>query len=119
VVLSGFTIPALSTRRTETDVELGAGQSFAISGLLDERAQNQLNKIPGLANIPILGKLFQSKNTQKSKTELIVLVTPEQIMPYGIADPKPEIKMPMGPPLPDTSPGLRQLTGDIHPVSKP
>ena len=116
VVLSGFTIPALSTRRAETDVELGAGQSFAIAGLMDERAQNTLNKMPGLANIPILGALFQSKNTQRSKTELIVLVTPEQIMPYGVAQPKPSIKMPMDPPLPDNSPGLRQLTGDIHPV---
>ncbi len=117
IVLSGFTIPALSTRRAETDVELGEGQSFAIAGLMDERAQNQLSKIPGLANIPILGALFKSKNTQKSKTELIVLVTPEQIMPYGRSDPKPNIKMPMDPPLPDVSPGLRQLTGDIHPVA--
>jgi pilus assembly protein CpaC len=71
VVLSGFTIPALSTRKTETDVELGEGQSFAIAGLIDERVQNQLSKIPGLANIPILGALFKSNNKQKSKTELV------------------------------------------------
>ena len=108
VVLSGFTIPALSTRKTETDVELGEGQSFAIAGLIDERAQNQLNKIPGLANIPILGMLFKSKTKQKSKTELIVLVTPEADHAVSAStDPKPDIKMPMRPPLPDTSPGLR------------
>ncbi len=55
VVFSGFTIPALATRRVETDVELAEGQSFALAGLIDERVTNQLSKIPGLANIPILG----------------------------------------------------------------
>ncbi len=110
VVLSGFTIPALSTRRTETDVELGEGQSFAIAGLIDERAQDQLSKVPGLASVPILGALFKSRNKQKSKTELIVMVTPEQIMPFGPGAPKPDIKMPMDPPLPDTSTGLREMS---------
>src|SRR5579863_4644531 len=106
VVLSGFTIPALSTRKAETDVELGEGQSFAIAGLIDERAQEQLSKIPGLANIPILGALFKSNTKSKSKTELVVLVTPESIMPYLKNEPKPEVKMPE-PNLPDNSPSLR------------
>jgi pilus assembly protein CpaC len=118
VVLSGFTIPALSTRKTETDIELGEGQSFAIAGLIDERVTNQLSKIPGLANIPILGALFKSNNKQKSKTELIVLVTPESIMPYLKNEPKPEIKMPE-PNLPDNSPSLRELTTTGHPTPKP
>ena len=118
VVLSGFTIPALSTRKTETDIELGEGQSFAIAGLIDERVTNQLSKIPGLANIPILGALFKSNNKQKSKTELIVLVTPESIMPYLKNEPKPEIKMPE-PNLPDNSPSLRELTTNGHPTVKP
>ena len=118
VVLSGFTIPALSTRKTETDVELGEGQSFAIAGLIDERAQDQLSRIPGLANIPILGALFKSRSKQKSKTELVVMVTPESIMPYLKNEPKPDVKMPAEP-LPDTAPLLRELTTTGHPTPKP
>ena len=109
VVFSGFTIPALSTRRAETDVELGEGQSFAIAGLIDERAQSQLSKIPGLANIPILGMLFKSRDIRKSKTELVVLVTPEAIMPYNPADPKPQPKFTVEP-IPDSEPSIRTLT---------
>jgi pilus assembly protein CpaC len=115
VVFSGFTIPALSTRKAETDVELGEGQSFAIAGLIDERAQEQLTRIPGLANIPILGQLFKSRSRQKSKTELVVLVTPEQIMPFNPADPKPMPKFPLTPPLPDTATGLRDAGKVVRP----
>jgi pilus assembly protein CpaC len=118
VVLSGFTIPALSTRKAETEVELGEGQSFAIAGLIDERAQDQLSKIPGLGNIPVLGALFKSRNKTRSKTELVVLVTPEQIMPYLRNEPKPEIKMPI-PGLDDNAPLLRELTKAGHPAAKP
>ena len=109
VVFSGFTIPALATRRTETDVELGEGQSFAIAGLIDDRVQQTLSKIPGLANIPILGALFKSKSVTKSKTELVVLVTPEAIMPYNPADLKP-IPSFQYKGLPDTTPEIRGLT---------
>lgn len=77
VVLSGFTIPALASRRMETHLELGVGQSFLIAGLLDERVTEILFKIPGLAHIPILGALFQSRQQNKTRTELIVMVTPE------------------------------------------
>jgi pilus assembly protein CpaC len=94
VTFAGFTIPALSTRRTETDVELGPGQSFAIGGLLDDRVQNVLFKIPGLGDIPILGQLFKSRNMSKSKTELIVMVTPEIVNPLNPGDPKPAPLMP-------------------------
>lgn len=86
VVFSGFTIPALSTRRTETDVELGEGQSFAIAGLLDDRATDQLFRIPGLGNIPILGHLFKSKSIKRDKSELIVMVTPEIATPVQIRE---------------------------------
>ena len=113
VVFSGFTIPALSTRRAETDVELGEGQSFAIAGLIDERAQEQLTRIPGLANIPILGQLFKSKDRRKSKTELVVLVTPEAIMPYNPADPKPQPRMPLEP-ISDSAPIIRELTKAVR-----
>src|SRR5262249_23084310 len=109
VVLSGFTIPALSTRRAETDVELGEGQSFAIAGLIDERAQEALTRLPGLSSIPILGQLFKSKDRRKSKTELVVMVTPEAIMPYNPADPKPLPKMPIEP-ITDSAAVMRDLT---------
>jgi pilus assembly protein CpaC len=81
VNISGYTIPAISTRRAETLVELKSGQSFAISGLLDNRTTDQLSKIPGIGDIPILGKLFQSKNTTKSVAELAVIVTPTLVDP--------------------------------------
>ena len=77
VVFNGFTIPALATRRMETNIELGEGQSFAIAGLIDDRVSDSIAKIPGLANIPILGTLFKSKKETKSKSELLVVVTPE------------------------------------------
>lgn len=83
VTISGYTIPALSTRRAETQVQLRNGQSFIISGLLDNRATDQLEKIPGIADIPILGKLFQSKTTTHSVAELAVIVTPTLVDPLS------------------------------------
>lgn len=81
VTIAGYTIPAISTRRADTEMVLQDGQSFAISGLLDQRTQDTLAKTPGIANIPILGELFKSKNTNHSISELIVIVTPEIIDP--------------------------------------
>ncbi len=94
VIYSGFTIPALSTRRMETSVELGEGQSFIIAGLIDSRVTENLAKMPGLANIPILGTLFKSRNEQKSNNELVVMVTPEITAPLNRADAKPMPYMP-------------------------
>jgi len=91
VSLSGFTIPALATRRMETNVELKEGQSFMIAGLLDDRSTEQMSKIPGLSSIPILGQLFKSRLERKSKTELIVIVTPEIVKPY---DPAQKLPLP-------------------------
>ena len=76
VTLSGFRIPALSMRRMETNIELAEGQSFAIAGLVDDRVTENLSRVPGLSNIPVLGALFKSRTENKSKTELVVLVTP-------------------------------------------
>jgi len=81
VVISGYTIPAISTRRAETVVQLKDGQSFAISGLLDNRTTDQLQKIPGIGDIPILGKLFQTRVTNHSNDELAVIVTPTLVDP--------------------------------------
>ncbi|MFN7922644.1 MAG: pilus assembly protein N-terminal domain-containing protein [Bryobacteraceae bacterium] len=103
VTFNGFRIPALATRRMETNIELGPGQSFVIGGLIDDRAEQAFTRIPGLADIPILGALFKSKSTTKSKTELIVLVTPEIVDPLNPGDPKPMPVMPvefLGPAVP-------------------
>jgi pilus assembly protein CpaC len=77
VVLNGFRIPALSTRRTETEIELRNGQTFAIAGLLNNQMQSTMQKIPGIGDIPILGYLFRSKVANKDRTELVVMITPE------------------------------------------
>jgi pilus assembly protein CpaC len=89
VTISGFTVPAISTRRAETEVELKDGQSFGIAGLLDNRAQVQLARLPGIADIPILGQLFRSKSVQRNKSELVVLVTPHIMDPVRVAAPTP------------------------------
>ena len=81
VTVSGFRVPALTTRRVETDIELGEGQSFVIAGLIDDRVTENLSQVPGLAHIPLLGALFKSRSETKSKTELIVIVTPETAQP--------------------------------------
>ena len=81
VTISGYTIPALSTRRAETEVEIQSGQSFAVSGLLDHRTTESLSKMPGIANVPILGKLFVSKSYTHSVVELVVLVTATVVNP--------------------------------------
>ena len=70
-----------STRRAETEVELKDGQSFGIAGLLDDRTTIQLSKVPGIGDIPILGQLFRSRSTNRSNTELLVLVTPTIVDP--------------------------------------
>jgi pilus assembly protein CpaC len=93
VTVSGLTIPALSTRRMETDIELGEGQSFVIGGLIDDRVIENLSRVPGLAHIPILGALFKSRSVTKSKTELVVVVTPEAAAP--ISSPLPALPMPL------------------------
>lgn len=89
VVVSGYTLPAISTRRADTHVELRSGQSFVISGLLDNRTMDQMEKIPGIGDIPILGKLFQSKTTNHSVTELAIIVTPTVIDPLSEDTQKP------------------------------
>lgn len=93
VTISGYTIPAISTRRAETVVQLRSGQSFAISGLLDNRTTDQLQKIPGIGDIPILGKLFQTKNINHTNTELAVIVTPTVVDPLSDTQPAMQPKM--------------------------
>ena len=79
VTLGGFRIPALTTRRAQTDVELRDGQSFAIAGLLDNQAQDDTAGIPLLSKLPIVGHLFRSKAERSQQTELMVLITPRLV----------------------------------------
>lgn len=81
VTISGYTVPAISTRRAETEVELRDGESFSISGLLDHRTTVLLSKVPGISNVPILGQLFRSKNNTHSVEELVVIVTATLVDP--------------------------------------
>jgi len=79
ITLSGFRIPALSTRRAETDVELRDGQSFVIAGLLDNITQDTTAAVPILSRVPIIGNLFKSKSERAERTELMVLITPRLV----------------------------------------
>jgi pilus assembly protein CpaC len=83
VTLGGFRIPALTTRRAQTDVELRDGQSFAIAGLLDNQAQDDTSGIPLLSKLPIVGYLFKSKAERTRQTELMVLITPRLVRPLN------------------------------------
>ncbi len=83
ITLQGFRIPALTTRRAETDVELRDGQSFAIAGLLDNINQDDTAGIPILSKLPIIGYLFKSKAERKEETELMVLITPHLVRPLN------------------------------------
>jgi len=94
LTVSGFLIPALSTRRADTELELGDGQSFVIAGLMDNRLTKNMSKLPGLGDIPILGKFFQSQNTSKSQSELMVIVTAHLVRPSATAPTGPKMPKP-------------------------
>ena len=94
ITFNGFAIPALSTRRAESDVELGEGQSFVVAGLLDNRETEAFSKLPFLGDLPILGTFFKSRQEKRSRTDLVLIVTPEVTQPLGPNDPRPEIAFP-------------------------
>jgi pilus assembly protein CpaC len=83
VTISGFTIPALATRRAETEIEIQNGQSFIVSGILDHRTTEIMNKDPGIGSVPILGELFRSKNFNHSVVELVIIVTANVVDPLS------------------------------------
>lgn len=91
ITISGFLVPAMSTRRAETEIELRDGQTFGMAGLIDQRTQTNMSKIPGIGDLPIIGHLFRSKNLNRSRTELVVLVTPRIVDPVrgGMTAPPP------------------------------
>jgi pilus assembly protein CpaC len=90
VTLNGFTVPGITTRRAETTVELGTGQSFMIGGLLNNNTNNSTDKVPGLGGLPVLGTLFRSNSFRRQQTELVIIVTPYLVRPV---DPS-QIKLP-------------------------
>jgi len=94
VTLQGFLIPALSTRRVSTDVELMPGQSFVIGGLIDQRIVESESKVPVLSSIPLLGEIFKSRTSSKNNTELLVIVTPEFPRVYEAGGDAPSFEFP-------------------------
>ncbi len=94
VQVSGFDVPAITSRKMRTEVELGDGQSFIIAGLLDNVETENFSKIPFIGDIPILGKLFQSMTKTKTNTELIVICTAELVSPIPAGEPLPQLKLP-------------------------
>jgi pilus assembly protein CpaC len=100
LTLQGFRVPAISTRRTETEVELQDGQTFAIAGLMNNTMTSQMQKIPGIGDIPVLGLLFRSKAAQKNQTELVVMITPTILRrgSTGVSPKLPNLIEPFMPP---------------------
>src|SRR6202012_3650932 len=85
IVLQGVTVPGITTRRADTTVELGSGQTFAIAGLLQNTTQQQLNSYPWIGDVPVIGSLFRSTAFQRGETELVILVTPYMVKPVSSA----------------------------------
>jgi pilus assembly protein CpaC len=122
ITIQGFLIPAISTRRVQTEVELESGQSFVIAGLLDNETTDSWSKVPGISSIPVLGNLFKTRAVKKSNSELLILITPEIVRPFPAEQPLPALtfKEPFMPKLdefPMGQPGIGK-TGPV-PVHPP
>jgi pilus assembly protein CpaC len=124
VTISGFTVPGLAVRNMQTEIELGDGQSFAIGGLLDKRLTETIEKIPLLSSIPLLGKLFQSRQKTKENNELLVIITPQIVRPIPVGQPLPQLTFPQPPGLtgtegqkPPQTPGV-DVTGAVSPSTE-
>jgi pilus assembly protein CpaC len=121
VTISGFEVPAITSRKVKTEVELSDGQSFVIGGLLDNNETETFQKIPFLGDIPVLGKFFQSMTRTKTNTELIVIVTPEVVAPIeaGVAPPAlkyPEKFMPPNSGIPMNTPDAKTAANTQAPA---
>lgn len=88
VQIAGYEVPSLQVRRADTVVEVGSGQTFAIAGLFQRQAFNQIERIPVLGDIPVLGNLFRSRRFQRNETELVILITPYLVAPSSSPTPK-------------------------------
>jgi pilus assembly protein CpaC len=119
LTIQGFNIPAISTRRAETEIELKDGQSFGMAGLLDHRAQVLLNKVPGIGDVPVLGQLFRSRSINRSNTELLVLVTPHIVDPVHTATAAPLVAAPPIPYIDNPKFDTNLPAGEKKQVSQP
>jgi pilus assembly protein CpaC len=113
IILDGFRVPALTTRRTDTEVELQDGQTFAIAGLMNNTLNNTMQKIPGIGDVPVLGYLFKSRAYQKNQTELVVMITPQIIRrgSTGVSEGLPSLVEPYLAPPAKTLPNPTPYTG--------
>ena len=122
ITLEGFRVPAIATRRTETEVELADGQTFAIAGLMNNTVTDTMRKIPGIGDIPILGWLFKSKAMAKNQTELVVMITPHIVKrgAPGVSTSLPSAVEPYLAPPSKTTPQPEAWTGSPrHPANAP
>jgi len=119
IVLNGFRVPAISSRRTETEVELQDGQTFAVAGLLNNTMTQQMSKIPGIGDIPVLGYLFRSKAARKDQTELVVMITPQILRrnSTGVSSTIPNLVEPFMAPPAKTLPPPAPWNLDARPQS--
>jgi pilus assembly protein CpaC len=93
LTVGGITVPGLTSRRVDTEVELKDGQSFVIAGLLNNSITEQLSRMPGLSSIPLFGKLFNSRSVVKNNTELVILITPVLVNPTPAGQKTPDVAM--------------------------
>ncbi len=114
VNVQGTLIPAIATRRAETEVILKDGESFAIAGLIDNRVINTVNKVYGLGDIPILGNLFKSRSTRKTTDELLVVITPRFVRPLSPEERAtlPEVVLPFMPTVAEEKAGAKKSKAD-------
>jgi pilus assembly protein CpaC len=117
VSIQGFTVPGVSVRNVNTEVELSEGQSFAIGGLLDNRETETLEKVPFIGDVPILGKFFQSKQRNKTNTELMVIVTPALVRPVPAGQSISGLKYPVPFLAPNTGTDMATPGGNAAPGS--
>jgi pilus assembly protein CpaC len=89
LVVGGFAVPSLLTRRADTEIELRNGQTFAMAGLLDDNTLESVTRLPVLGDLPVIGALFRSRTRRQKRTELLVLVTPRLVTPADVPPPLP------------------------------
>ena len=95
IQIQGFTVPGITTRQVNTEVDLRNGESFVIGGLLSQNVTQTFERIPFISSVPILGKFFQSIQRTKDDTELLVVVTPDIVKPIAANTPLPALKEPI------------------------
>jgi pilus assembly protein CpaC len=121
VKMNDFLVPALTTRRAETTVELGSGQSFMIAGLLKNTNLNDVTKAPFLGDLPILGALFRSTSYRRSETELVIIVTPYLVRPTSgqLALPSNGYRAPTDPEMMLEGQTFKGVSGSARPPATP